>query len=726
LGGDALNQLIVDDMIKKFEEGQNLKDGAAVADLRAHGKTMARLWKESEKIRQILSANSDTMGSFEGLFHDDVKFKYKLSRSAFEQLAKDHAKRVGAPLTAALSSAKLTLDELDSIILHGGAVRTPFVQKELESICKGSSKIRTNVNADEAAVFGAAFKGAALSPSFRAKEIRTGDTPGFTVALKWNSGDKARQQKLFTPYSKIGSEKQVTLKNLEDFEFSFSQQFSRGETLIDAPILGIKTKNLTDSVTKLKENLGCVASNITTKFSFRLSPVDGLPEVVAGFVECEVQNEDKKGVVEDVKEFFGLGSKKSEQEPLEDDQIREAITLGADSSSSPSSTSADPSLAKESASASPSKGATKSSKEMKTRVESIPIAYIASPLGTPPPSISEMQRIKDRLAAFDTSDLARIQREEAINSLEAFIYRARDLVGDEGFRNCIPKEALLSLEEKLSHTSDWLYGDGLDASTQNLLDKVNELKELVDPAMKRKNEHAHRPLKVETLKQSLSSAKILLDLMQDRIAAEGDLFSASSPSSQSESVLLPSESSTGLSGALSSPSSTTTTTSDGISTASSPSETPSDDFASLDDDPYGSSSLTTATSSTESSSSSSKPSPSFSLYTPDDLSALSATYNSINTWIDTQLALQERLSDSDDPVLTVADLNAKMHELERALRRLMTKMGKQGAWEDPVGEKKKKSEKKGEKGQEKEREKAKDKSKDKKKKGKKNEVKDEL
>jgi hypothetical protein len=33
--------------------------------------------------------------------------------------------------------------------------------------------IRTNVNADEAAVFGAAFKGAALSPSFRVKDIRT-------------------------------------------------------------------------------------------------------------------------------------------------------------------------------------------------------------------------------------------------------------------------------------------------------------------------------------------------------------------------------------------------------------------------------------------------------------------------------------------------------------------------------------------------------------------------
>ena len=265
------------------------------------------------------------------------------------------------------------------------------------------------------------------------------------------------------------------------------------------------------------------------------------------------------------------------------------------------------------------------------------------------------------------------------------------------------------LEEKLSHTSDWLCGDGADASTQRLTEKVNELKDLVDPALKRKNEHAHRPLKVDSLKQSLNSAKMLLSLMQDTLAAEGSLFSASP--SESGSALSP-ESSTKSSEVLSS-------TSDVTSAPSSASEALLDDFASLDDDPYGPSSTTTATSSTTTSSPSLKPSPSFSLYTQDDLSALSATYDRINTWLETQLALQEKLSDFDDPVLTIADLNAKMRELERALHRLMTKMGKPGEWEDPVGGKKKvgKKDEKGKgKGKEKKKAKASDKDQKKKKK----------
>jgi hypothetical protein len=39
----------------------------------------------------------------------------------------------------------------------------------------------------------------------------------------------------------------------------------------------------------------------------------------------------------------------------------------------------------------------------------------------------------NRLAAFDASDKARRVREEVLNSLEAFTYRARDLVEDESF-----------------------------------------------------------------------------------------------------------------------------------------------------------------------------------------------------------------------------------------------------------------------------------------------------
>src|SRR5271170_2951396 len=163
LGGDILNALIVDDMVAKFVERPKMKELRVLPiHIKEHPKTMARLWKEAERLRHVLSANSQTSASFERLFDEGINFQYQLSRVDFEQLAAEHARRVSSPITAAMGAAGVTLSDLESIILHGGAVRTPFVQKQLEIVVGGSGKIKSNVNADEAAVMGAAFKAAGL------------------------------------------------------------------------------------------------------------------------------------------------------------------------------------------------------------------------------------------------------------------------------------------------------------------------------------------------------------------------------------------------------------------------------------------------------------------------------------------------------------------------------------------------------------------------------------
>ena len=195
LGGDALNAVVMDDIIQSFTESPKIKklgfeDKAADA-VRTNGRSAARLWKEAQRVRQVLSANSDTVASFEGLY-EEIDFRYKISRAKFEELTTLFAERVPGPVNDALKAAKLDFVDLDSVILHGGAARTPFVQKKLEKLIGGSGKLRTNVNADEAAVFGAAFQGAGLSASFRVKEIRTSDIAGYAAGITWNSDGKGK------------------------------------------------------------------------------------------------------------------------------------------------------------------------------------------------------------------------------------------------------------------------------------------------------------------------------------------------------------------------------------------------------------------------------------------------------------------------------------------------------------------------------------------------------
>ncbi|KAJ5625151.1 hypothetical protein N7510_001460 [Penicillium lagena] len=631
LGGDSLNDLIVDDMIAHLVEDKKLKDKVTAAEVRAHGKTMARLWKDAEKIRQVLSANSETHTSFEGLYDENVNFKYKLTRANFEKMAKQHAARVRSPLEQAVSAAGLQLSDIDSVVLHGGAIRTPFVQKELETVCGSSKKIRTNVNADEAAVFGAAFKGAALSSSFRVRDIRSSDAAFYPIALKWSSDGKERNQKLFTATSHVGPEKQLTVKNLDDFEFSFYQLFDQAKEL---PVLSVQTQNLTASVARLRDSFGCSTANITTKFSIRLSPVDGLPEVVGGTVSCEVESEKKGSVVDDVKGFFGLG-KKDEQQPLGDgdDEPSESITLEPETESSTTSTSSESSTT---TAIKDSKKATPQTKE-----EIIPISLKSTTLGTKAPSASEMTRIRGRLAAFDASDRDRVLREEALNELESFIYRSRDLVDNEEFVKAVKKDQLTLLSEKIATHSDWLYEDSDHAKTADFKLKLKDLKDIVDPAQKRLKESSGRPLHVKLLKDLIQNGEGMLEKIQKHIEGAEKEYSSSlsESSSTSSSTATPAAS--------------------------------SDPLDDLDEDAYSPSSSPTSTKK----SAAAKPTgPAYGLFTPTELSILSKAYDYAHPWLENKLAEQEKLTESDDPVLTLADIDSRIKEFERVLNRLYKKM----------------------------------------------------
>lgn len=394
LGGDALNSLLVDDMISKFIQSSEAKKlGVKASDVKTHGRAMAKLWKDAGKARQILSANTETSAGIEALY-EDVDFRYKITRAQFEELASEFAERVAGPAKQALQVAQLSMDEIDSIILHGGATRTPFVQKRLDSLVNGPSKLRSTVNADEAAVLGATFKCAQLSPSFRVKEIRDTDLAYYSAGLKWNDG-KERQQKLFNPTSLAGFAKQVTVKEQTDFSFSLFQQVSSGDETEDRTVSIIQTNNLTASVAELVSKHGCTAENITTTFKIRIDPEHGIPTVVSGAVSCETDDTKKANIMEGVKDLFGFGKKKEdgEQEVLQDEQAEPSSSAssssGAEASTSASSESSSASSA--SASASPAAAA-----QPKKKTVSVNVGFTSTPAGLPSFTETQLGKIKAR------------------------------------------------------------------------------------------------------------------------------------------------------------------------------------------------------------------------------------------------------------------------------------------------------------------------------------------
>ena len=640
LGGDALNDIIVEDMVQQFVSMSRMKTMAVQSHhVKEHGRTMAKLWKEAERIRQVLSANTETSSSFEGLFYDDVNFKYKLTRNDFEKLASAYSSRVGLPITKALEAAKLELSDIESVILHGGAVRTPFVQRQLEASIGSADKVRTNVNSDEAAVFGAAFKAAGISPSFRVKEIRTGDIGGYAVGASWSSDGKDRHQKLFILTSQTGAEKQVSFKVVGDFEFTlYEQVHGSSEASVDKPIVKIQTLNLTASVQHLIDKYNCLAADVSTKFGIRLNPTDGLPEVVRGSVTCEAL-EKKGGVVDGVKDFLGFGAKKQDQEPL---QEKANVEPSGSTSSEESSTL---SSSKEGETGDPltAKAAEEGDKTKKT--QTVYVSFSTSVAGLPPPSAEELQRMKDRLIAFDSSDRSRIKREETLNTLEAFTYKARDLLEDEGFLAVSTEKQRTEIEQQFKAASEWLYGEGADASRETLKARLDQLHDLVDPIQRRKEEAATRPDAVQALKDALEQTGAMVGLISQNLEAASiaeELASASAASASASS-----------SSAAADPEPT-----------GEPSPSATDDFAELDDDPLPPPPPT--------------PSPTPEMpplpqYSAEDLNSLTSARDTIQAWFDGKLAEQEKLSSTDEPVLLSADLSSKSRELNEVVMKLLQK-----------------------------------------------------
>jgi len=638
LGGDALNYLIVDDMVAQFAASPKAQKAAVEAEsVKAHGRAIAKLTKEAERLRHVLSANQNTVASFEGLY-DDVDFKYKISRAEFEDMAATHAERVGVAVQNALTAAGIELKDLDSVILHGGASRTPFVQKELEKVLGGADKIRTNVNSDEAAVFGAGFRAAELSPSFRVKEIRVGEAATYPAGMKWKTDEgKDKQQRLWTATSLLGgAAKEIPFTNQEDFAVTFYQAVPAPASdagSVEAETKVLTTKNLTATVAELVEKHKCDKADIRLKMAARLASDNGEVDVTKVTVECEADV--KETFVDGVKNLFGFGKK--EQQPLKDGESSEQAEAETETSSttteSASTTSTTTSAAEASASASESADAKPATAKKELVV--IPVQFTLEKAGVPQLAKADATAIKDRLKAFDASDKARRQREEALNQLESYTYKVRELIEKEDFIAHSTAKERATLEKKNSAASDWLYDDGADATKEAFKAKLKELQAIVVRVQKRIDETAQRPDVLKNLQEALKSTKDFVADIKDKIA-EHDAWLAHVAASSS--------------------SSTTSTATD----TESPSTTaaPTGDFDGLEDEEQQ---PVTAMEDVHKFRGPVPP-----LYTLEDLKPSEDLYVSISAWLAEKLPAQEKLGATDDAVLLVKELTDRRDKLDKA------------------------------------------------------------
>ena len=156
LGGDDFDQIIIDWLVKNFQQEQGI-------DLGQDRMALQRLKEAAEKAKKELSSTQSTDINLPFITADSNGPKHlqmTLNRATFEKMTEPLIERTKEPCMNALKDAGLKAEDIDEILLVGGSTRIPAVREMVKSLFH--QEPHQGVNPDEVVAMGAAIQGGIL------------------------------------------------------------------------------------------------------------------------------------------------------------------------------------------------------------------------------------------------------------------------------------------------------------------------------------------------------------------------------------------------------------------------------------------------------------------------------------------------------------------------------------------------------------------------------------
>ncbi|XP_026564875.1 hypoxia up-regulated protein 1 [Pseudonaja textilis] len=566
LGGLQMELRLRDHLAKLFNEQHPGKD------VRQNLRAMAKLLKEANRVKTVLSANVDHMAQIEGLL-DDIDFKAKVSRQELENLCSDLFERVAGPVWQALSSAEMSLDEVDQVILVGGATRVPKVQEFLLQVV-GKEELGKNINADEAAAMGAVYQAAALSKAFKVKPFVVRDAAMYPIQVEFTreveEGDESRSLKhnrriLFQRMAPYPQRKVITFNRYTD-DFEFQVNYADMSFLSESDLRAFGSLNLTKVKLRgvgesFKKHPEYESKGIKAHFHMDESGVLSLDRVESVFETVVEEKPEEESTLSKlgntISSLFGGGSPgpeapenvkeavpEEEEAQVEfgrDNQKDQAKPASEEGEKQPPSSQEKPAgeapapegqqeeagekpVSKEApdqaeagkgegpAVKSPEVAAVPVEEERKAKkqrlVEEIAVELDMHDVLDLLPE--ELQSSSQKLQELTERDLEKQEREKSANSLEAFIFETQDKLYQEEYQFVATEEEREEIARKLSEASSWMEDEGYTAPTKELKEKLSELRRLCRSLFFRVEERRKWPDRLAALESLLNHSSIFL------------------------------------------------------------------------------------------------------------------------------------------------------------------------------------------------------------------------
>src|SRR5438128_6206188 len=157
LGGDDYDRRVVDWLAEEVKKSNGI-------DLKSDRQALQRLTEAAERAKIELSSRLETSVNLPFITADQTGPKHlemTLTRAKFESLTADLTERCRGPFLAALKDASLTPQQIDEVVLVGGATRMPVIQGLVKNLL-GGKEPHKGVNPDEVVAVGAAIQAGVL------------------------------------------------------------------------------------------------------------------------------------------------------------------------------------------------------------------------------------------------------------------------------------------------------------------------------------------------------------------------------------------------------------------------------------------------------------------------------------------------------------------------------------------------------------------------------------